>query len=179
MTQSKSGGGKKSNTTTSRIMLTFASSIFTIIRSVVGWRARGRLAVVECRRLGRHGGRHHQGGPFPWCGHELNDRFSRRRVGFCTACSKWHTVSDSAQPSRGTRAKEILAELALKHWKNFQANYMTPLIAMGVLERTISDKPRSCLHRYQTTAAGLAALEDSAEQVDPSRPQRFSRREAK
>jgi hypothetical protein len=44
-------------------------------------------------------------GPFPWCGHELNDRLSRRHVGFCTACSKlWHTVSGPAQPCRGTRA---------------------------------------------------------------------------
>ena len=52
-------------------------------------------------------------------------------------------------------AKEIMAELGLKHWKTFQSNYLTPLLAMGVLERTIPDKPRSRLQRYRTTAAGL------------------------
>jgi hypothetical protein len=52
-----------------------------------------------------------------------------------------------------------MAELGLKHWKTFQANYLTPLIAMGVLERTIPDKPRSRLQRYRTTASGLLLLE--------------------
>jgi len=34
-------------------------------------------------------------------------------------------------------AREIMAELGLKHWKTFQSNYLEPLMAMGVLERTI------------------------------------------
>ena len=48
-------------------------------------------------------------------------------------------------------AKAIMAELGLKHWKTFQANYLAPLVAMGILERTIPDKPRSRMQRYTTT----------------------------
>ena len=55
-------------------------------------------------------------------------------------------------------AKAIMAELGLKHWKTFQANYLAPLMAMGVLERTIPEKPRSRLQRYRTTEQGLAML---------------------
>ncbi len=54
-------------------------------------------------------------------------------------------------------AKAIMAELGLKHWKTFQTNYLVPLMAMGILERTIPDKPRSRMQRYRTVAAGLAA----------------------
>jgi hypothetical protein len=56
-------------------------------------------------------------------------------------------------------AKAIMAELGLKHWKTFQTNYLAPLMAMGILERTIPDKPRSRMQRYRTTEAGLAMLE--------------------
>ena len=63
-------------------------------------------------------------------------------------------------------AKEIMAELGLKHWKTFQANYLTPLIDMRVLERTIPDKPKSRLQRYRTTPAGLAVLEKAEKQAD-------------
>ena len=58
-------------------------------------------------------------------------------------------------------AKEIMAKLGLKHWKTFQANYLTPLIAAGVLERTIPDKPRSRLQRYRTTEAGRATTRET------------------
>jgi hypothetical protein len=37
--------------------------------------------------------------------------------------------------------KAIMAEPGLKHWKTFQANYLAPLMAMGILERTIPGKP--------------------------------------
>jgi ATP-dependent DNA helicase RecG len=57
-------------------------------------------------------------------------------------------------------AKAIMAELGLKHWKTFQTNYLAPLMAMGVLERTIPDKPRSRMQRYRTTGAGLALMKD-------------------
>jgi ATP-dependent DNA helicase RecG len=40
-------------------------------------------------------------------------------------------------------AKATMVELGLKHWKTFQTNYLAPLMALGVLERTIPDKPRS------------------------------------
>ncbi len=56
-------------------------------------------------------------------------------------------------------AKAIMAELGLKHWKTFQANYLAPLMAMGILERTIPDKPQSRLQKYKTTAAGAAVVE--------------------
>ena len=57
-------------------------------------------------------------------------------------------------------AKDIMAEPGLKHWKTFQADYLEPLMAMGILERTIPDKPRSRMQRYKTTEAGLAMLEN-------------------
>ena len=47
-------------------------------------------------------------------------------------------------------AKAIMAEPVLKHWKTFQTNYLAPLTAMGVLERTIPGKPRSRMQRYKT-----------------------------
>jgi hypothetical protein len=59
-------------------------------------------------------------------------------------------------------AKAIMAELGLKQWKNFRANYLAPLVAMGILERTIPDKPRSRMQRYRTTEAELAVLKDKA-----------------
>ncbi len=57
-------------------------------------------------------------------------------------------------------AKAIMAELGLKHWKTFQANYLVPLMDMGILERTIPGKPRSRMQRYRTTEAGLAASKE-------------------
>jgi len=57
-------------------------------------------------------------------------------------------------------AKAIMAELGLKHWKTFQANYLARLMAMDILERTIPDKPRSRMQRYMTTEAGLAASKE-------------------
>ena len=55
-------------------------------------------------------------------------------------------------------AKDIMTEPVLKHWKTFQTNYLAPLTAMGVLERTIPGKPRSRMQRHKTTEAGLAAV---------------------
>ena len=58
-------------------------------------------------------------------------------------------------------AKAIMAELELKHWKTCQANYLAPLMAMDILERTIPDKPRSPKQRYRITPAGRAVLEQA------------------
>ena len=55
-------------------------------------------------------------------------------------------------------AKEIMAELRLKHWKTFQRNYLMPLLAAHVIERTIPDKPRSRLQKYRVTNTGTRAL---------------------
>ena len=57
-------------------------------------------------------------------------------------------------------AKAIMAELGLKHWKTFQTNYLAPLMALGVLERTVPDKSRSRMQRYRTTEGGLAASKE-------------------
>jgi ATP-dependent DNA helicase RecG len=55
-------------------------------------------------------------------------------------------------------ARAIMSELGLKHWKTFQTNYLAPLMAMGILERTIPDKPKSRLQKYRLTAAGEQVL---------------------
>ena len=66
-------------------------------------------------------------------------------------------------------AKAITAELGLKHWETCQANYLAPLIAMHILERTIPDEPRSRMQRYRTTEAGLAVLKNKASGQSPGR----------
>jgi len=57
-------------------------------------------------------------------------------------------------------AKDIMTEPVLKHWKTFQTNYLAPLTAMGVLERTIPGKPRSRMQRYKTMEEGRAASKE-------------------
>jgi ATP-dependent DNA helicase RecG len=80
-------------------------------------------------------------------------------------------------------AKDVMTELGLKHWKTFQENYLNPLMAMGILERTIPDKPRSRMQRYRTTEAGLEVLkpaprnagEPKSDTGAPTRPAKGSR----
>ena len=55
-------------------------------------------------------------------------------------------------------AKAIMAELGLRHWKTFQTNYLAPLIQMGILERTIPEKPNSRFQKYKLTAEGRVWL---------------------
>ena len=57
-------------------------------------------------------------------------------------------------------AKEIMAELGLKHWKTFQTNYLKPLLNEGVLERTIPNKPNSRLQKYRLTDEGRRVLQN-------------------
>jgi ATP-dependent DNA helicase RecG len=52
-------------------------------------------------------------------------------------------------------AKAIVTEPGLKHWETLQANYLAPLMTMGILERIIPGKPRNRMQRYRTTEAGL------------------------
>ncbi len=56
-------------------------------------------------------------------------------------------------------AKEIMAELGLRHWKTFQTNYLRPLLDAGLLEMTIPDKPRSSKQKYRLTDKGREVLE--------------------
>ena len=55
-------------------------------------------------------------------------------------------------------AKAITVSLGPRQRETCQANYLAPLVAMGILERTIPDKPRSGIQRYRTKGAGLAIL---------------------
>ncbi len=55
-------------------------------------------------------------------------------------------------------AKEIMSELGLRHWKNFQERTLNPLLALGVIERTQPDSPRSPTQKYRLTEKGRAFL---------------------
>ena len=66
-------------------------------------------------------------------------------------------VAEYCQTPRA--AREIMAELGLMHWKTFQSNYLLPLMTMGVIERTIPDKPKSRLQKYRLTETGKRRLE--------------------
>ena len=51
-----------------------------------------------------------------------------------------------------------MAVVGIKHWKTFQSNYLLPLIAAGLIERTIPDKPTSRLQKYRLTDKGRQLL---------------------
>jgi ATP-dependent DNA helicase RecG len=55
-------------------------------------------------------------------------------------------------------SKEIMELLGLRHWKTFQRNYLNPLLAAGLIERTIPEKPNSSLQKYRLTAKGRSFL---------------------
>jgi hypothetical protein len=59
-------------------------------------------------------------------------------------------------------AREIMAELGLRHWKTFQINYLNPFLEIGLLERTITDKPKSRLQKYRLTETGRGLLAEAA-----------------
>jgi len=75
---------------------------------------------------------------------------------------KWRRSSANLTPRRPS-----WPDLGLKHWETCHANYLAPLMAMGVLERTIPDKPRRRMQRYRTTEAGPAVLKDKASGQSP------------
>ncbi|MEI8186423.1 MAG: hypothetical protein WCG19_06990 [Chlorobiaceae bacterium] len=47
---------------------------------------------------------------------------------------------------------------AVKEREHFRKQYLEPLLSAGLLERSISDKPRSSKQRYRTTPAGRAMV---------------------
>jgi hypothetical protein len=49
------------------------------------------------------------------------------------------------------KAGEIQSLVGVKHRQTFRENYLNALIGKGWLGRTIPDKPKSRLQRYQTT----------------------------
>jgi len=51
-----------------------------------------------------------------------------------------------------------MTELGLRHWKTFQSNYLNPFLEIGLLERTIPDKPNSPLQKYRLTEVGRGLL---------------------
>jgi hypothetical protein len=54
--------------------------------------------------------------------------------------------------------QEIQAALALRGRENFEARYLKPALAAGLIGRTIPDKPNSRLQKYRLTAKGRALL---------------------
>ncbi len=53
---------------------------------------------------------------------------------------------------------EIQRTLALKDEKHFRENYQQIAVALGLIEMTIPDKPRSRLQKYRLTAKGRERL---------------------
>ena len=54
--------------------------------------------------------------------------------------------------------KEIQTLVGIRHRETFLVNYLTPLIEVGWLTRTIPDKPQSRSQKYRLTDAGQAWL---------------------
>jgi ATP-dependent DNA helicase RecG len=52
------------------------------------------------------------------------------------------------------KAGEIQSLVGVKHRQTFRENYLNALIGKGWLGRTIPDKPKSRLQRYQITDEG-------------------------
>ena len=86
----------------------------------------------------------------------LGTRRSREQVDAQVTAQVTAQVLNFCQEPR--KAKEIMDILDLKHWKNFQSNYLKPLMETGCLEMTIPDKPRSRLQQYRITEKGKVWL---------------------
>ncbi len=54
---------------------------------------------------------------------------------------------------------EIQKKLELKDEKHFRKNYQPVAVKLGLIERTIPDKPRSTKQRYRITPLGKKMLE--------------------
>ncbi|MFW5931115.1 MAG: helix-turn-helix domain-containing protein [Desulfosalsimonas sp.] len=55
--------------------------------------------------------------------------------------------------------KEIMTALGLKDQKHFRQRYQQPGIALGIIEMTIPDKPKSSKQKYRLTSKGKKILE--------------------
>lgn len=54
--------------------------------------------------------------------------------------------------------RAMMEKLSLKGQDNFEKLYLVPVLAAGLIERTIPDKPNSRLQPYRLTAPGKALL---------------------
>ena len=54
------------------------------------------------------------------------------------------------------KRSEIQQALGLKHEDHFRDAYLSPALALGVVEMTQPDKPRSSKQRYRLTPKGMA-----------------------
>jgi len=57
--------------------------------------------------------------------------------------------------------KELMEKMQLKSRENFEKRYLKPALTLGIIERTIPDKPNSRLQKYRLTDAGFNYLEIS------------------
>ena len=68
-------------------------------------------------------------------------------------------VAAVLETARQESTREALQQAAgIRDRKHFRLTVLNPLVAAGMLELTIPDKPRSSKQRYRTTEAGLAVL---------------------
>lgn len=84
---------------------------------------------------------------------------SRHQVSTKSALS-WHQLVEILDFCINPRPIQSIMELA--KWKNrtkFRNKYITPLIEIGILERTIPDKPTSSNQEYLLTMKGMAFLQ--------------------
>ena len=56
------------------------------------------------------------------------------------------------------KSADIQRVTGIRHRETFQRNYLDKLLEQGLLVRTIPDKPKSPLQRYQTTDKGRTIL---------------------
>ncbi len=66
----------------------------------------------------------------------------------------------SAAATGALLREEMQASLGMKDRKHFRNEYLKPLLAAGLLEMTIPDKPRSSRQRYRITAKGRVLLSE-------------------
>jgi len=56
------------------------------------------------------------------------------------------------------KSSEIQEIVGIQHRETFQRNYLDRMLAAGLIERTIPDKPNSRLQKYRLTAKGRELL---------------------